>query len=285
MIPILLDGVVQGLQLALLAIGITMIYGLAGVLQLAQGQVAVIGGMTAALLMASGLHPILASLGGVVGSGLFSVALDLSLLRPAYRYSGEARLLLGLVLTLGLSFLIDGFLTLRYPYVALTLPVRPPSVAVGGFVVRTASILVSVLALAAFALLTAFLLKTWLGRAVRSIIQNEVGAALCGIDADRTRTFIVGVSGFLAGLAGIGQGLFSFLGPEMGQEFTVLALIVAVVGGVRSLAGTFAAGLLLGVVNAFSSYLVGTYLTSILLLGTALLTILIRPQGLLAYWP
>jgi len=283
-IPIFLDGVVQGLQLALLAVGITLIYGLGGVLQLAHGQVAVIAGIAAALLIAARIHPVLASIMGVMTAALFSVVMDRSLLRPAYRYHGEERLLLSLILTLGLSFLIDGFLTVRYPDVALTLRLGTPSVVVAGFTVRTASIAMSALALAAFASLAVFLGRTWLGRAVRSLMQNEVGAALCGIDADRTRTFVVGLSGLLAGLAGIAQGLFSSLGPEMGSEFTILALIVAVVGGVRSLTGTFTAGLLLGVVNAFASYLVGAYVTSILLLGVALVTILVRPQGLLAYW-
>jgi branched-subunit amino acid ABC-type transport system permease component len=282
MIPIFLDGVVQGLQLALLAVGITFIYGLGGILQLAHGQVAVIAGIAAALLIAAGMPPIFASMVGIMTATLFSVAMDRSLLRPAYRYYGEERLLLSLILTLGLSFLIDGFLTVRYPDVALTLRLGTPSVVVAGFTVRTASIAVSALALVAFASLAVFLVRTWLGRAVRSLMQSEVGAALCGIDADRTRTFVVGLSGFLAGLAGIAQGVFSSLGPEMGSEFTILALIVAVVGGVRSLTGTFSAGLLLGVVNAFASYFVGAYITSILLLGVALVTILVRPQGLLA---
>jgi len=157
-------------------------------------------------------------------------------------------------------------------------------VTVGTLTVRTASLAASGMALAAFALLAAFLRGTLHGKAVRSIIQNETGAHLCGIDVDRTRTLIVGVSGILAGLAGLAQGLFSTVGPEMGPEFTVLALIVAVVGGVRSLTGTFAAGLLLGMVNAVSSYYVGTYLTWILLLLAALVTLLVRPEGLLAYW-
>jgi len=281
---VVVDGLVQGLQLALLAVGITLVYGLGGVLNLAHGQVAVVGGMAAALLQAGGTHPALAAALGVLAAGLFGVALDRSLLRPAYRYRGEERLLLGLVLTLGLAFVVDGFLTFRYPDMALTLRLPVPSLSVAGVTVRTASIGVSVMALLAFGALTLFLRATLLGRAVRSIMQNEAGAALCGIDTDRTRTLVVGLSGILAGLAGVAQGLFSSLGPEAGPEFTILGLIVAVVGGVRSLTGTIAAGLLLGVVNAVAAYHVGTYVTWILLLAAALLTLLVRPQGLFAYW-
>jgi len=110
-----------------------------------------------------------------------------------------------------------------------------------------------------------------------------VGAELCGIYPARTRTLIVALSALMAGLAGVAQGLFSSLGTEMGVEFTILALIVAVVGGVRSINGTLAAGILLGIVNAFASYYIGAYLTLIILLGAAMLTILVRPSGLLAY--
>jgi branched-chain amino acid transport system permease protein len=140
------------------------------------------------------------------------------------------------------------------------------------------------MAIVAFLALTLFLRGTLLGKAIRSIIQNEVGAALCGIDPRRTRTVIFALGAVMAGLAGIAQGLFSSLGTEMGIEFTILGLIVAVLGGVRSINGTLAAGVLLGVVNAFASYYMGAYLTLIILLGAAMLTILVRPSGLLAQW-
>ncbi|MDQ7849529.1 MAG: branched-chain amino acid ABC transporter permease [Armatimonadota bacterium] len=283
-IAVLIDGMVQGLQLGLLGVGITLVYGLGGVLNLAHGQLAVTTGVAAALLIGAGLHPAPAAMLGVLGAGLLGVVMDRTLLRPAYRRRGEERLLLALILTLGFAFVVDGFLAYRYPSVALTLRLPAPAVVLAGVRIRTVSLAVAGLGLAAFVLLGLFLRSTLLGSAVRSIMQNETGAVLCGIDVDRARTIVVGLSALLAGLAGLAQGLFSHVGPEMGPEFTVLALIVAVVGGVRSLTGTFVAGLLLGLVNAFSSFYVGTYLTWILLLLAALLTLLVRPEGLLAYW-
>lgn len=284
MIAILIDGVVQGLQLSLLAVGITLIYGLGGVLNLAHGQFAVIGGIATALIMDRGLGGPAASVLGVLVAGAFGLVVDRSLLVPAYRYKGEERLLLGLLLTLGLSFVVDGYLNLQFPNIALTLPLPTPSVSVAGITIRTASVATSLIALLAFLLLTLFLRGTLVGKAIRSIIQNEVGAELCGIDPTRTRTMIVVLSAVMAGLAGIAQGLFSSLGTEMGIEFTILGLIVAVLGGVRSINGTLAAGVLLGIVNAFASYYVGAYLTLIILLGAAMVTILVRPSGLLAHW-
>ncbi|MBI2368671.1 MAG: branched-chain amino acid ABC transporter permease [Deltaproteobacteria bacterium] len=284
MVPILIDGIVYGLQLSLLAVGITLIYGLGGVLNLAHGQFAVVAGVAAALLMGNGMGAAPASFLGVAAAGIFGLLIDRSLLVPAYRYRGEERLLLGLVLTLGLSFVIDGYLNLSHPNVSLTIRLPMPSLTVLGITIRSAAVVTSLLAILAFGLLFLFLRGTLLGKAIRSIIQNEVGAELCGISPSRTRTLIVALSGLLAGLAGVAQGLFSSLGTEMGVEFTILALIVAVVGGVRSINGTFVAGILLGVVNALASYYMGAYVTLIILLGAAMLTILIRPSGLLAYW-
>lgn len=283
MLAILLDGIVQGLQLSLMAVGITLIFGLGGVLNLAHGQIAVVGGIATALLIGEGLHPVWACVLGVAASGVLGLAMDRTLLVPAYRLAGEERLLLGLLITLGLSFVVNGFLDVRYPTVALTLKLPTPSFSVGGITIRTASAVVAGIALATFALLFAFLRGTLLGKVVRSIMQNEVGAGLCGINPGRIRTLIVVLSAMMAGLAGIVQGLFSSLGTELGNEFTSFALIVAVIGGVRSVNGTLAAGVLLGIVNAYASYYVGAYLTLLILLATAAATILVRPQGLFAF--
>jgi branched-chain amino acid transport system permease protein len=282
MIATLLDGIVQGLQLSLLAVGITLIYGLGGVLNLAHGQFAVFGGVAAALLVSAGLHPLASAAGGVVSAGVLGVLVDRTLLVPAYRYRGEDRLLLGLILTLGLSFVIDGGLNYKFPEFSLTFRLPIQMVDIGGIPMRTASLAASLIAIVVFAGLAAFLRLTLTGKAIRSIIENEVGAELCGIDPGRTRTLIVCLAAMMAGIAGIAQGLFSTLGTEMGPEFTTLGLLVAVVGGVRSVNGTLAAGVLLGIVNAFASHYVGAYMAYIILLSAAVATILVRPAGLLA---
>lgn len=282
MIAILIDGAVQGLQLALMAVGITLIFGLGGVLNLAQGQFAVVGGIVAALCINAGVHPVVACVLGILGAGVLGLVVDRTLLIPAYRSAGEERLLLGLLITLGLSFVLNGFLDYEYSDISLTLTLAKPSFDVAGITIRTASVAVAAISILAFGLLFVFLKTSLLGKVIRSIIQNEMGAELCGINPGRIRTLIVVLSAMLAGLGGVAQGLFSSLGTEMGNGLTDYALIVAVVGGVRSINGTLAAGVLLGIVNAFASYYVGAYLTLIILLGTAVFTILLRPAGLFA---
>jgi branched-chain amino acid transport system permease protein len=136
-------------------------------------------------------------------------------------------------------------------------------------------------ALIAAGLLVAFFRYSVTGKAVRSVIQNEEGARLVGVNPAAVRTLIFGLSGVLAGLVAVTRSMTSPIGVTAGISFTILALIVAVVGGLGSVAGSFLAGMILGVVNTISSFYIGTYITTIVLLTAAALTILIRPSGLL----
>lgn len=284
MISLFIDGIICGLQLSLLAVGLTLIFGLGGVLNLAHGQLAVIAGISAAGLIGAGVNVPLAALLGVLIAGASGLVLDRSLMLMAYRYKGEARLLLGLVLTLGVSLAIEGYFNYSFPLVALSISLPILNVTLFGVVVRTTAIVAALIAILTLLSLFLFLKGTSLGKAVRSIVQNEVGAELCGIDQASVRTLIFILGSLMAGLAGIAQGLTASLDVRMGMEFTIFALIVATVGGVRSINGTLAAGILLGIVNVFASFYVGTYLTFIILLTTAGLTILLRPRGLLGDW-
>jgi branched-chain amino acid transport system permease protein len=95
------------------------------------------------------------------------------------------------------------------------------------------------------------------------------------------RTVIFALSGALAGLVAVTRSMTAPLTVTDGFDLTIFALIVAVVGGLGSVAGAFLAGVLLGIVDTVSAYYVGQYITSIVLLGAAALTILARPRGLL----
>lgn len=276
-----LDGIVLGLQFGILAVGLTLVYGLGGVLNLAYGQMLVVVALVASLAMKSGM-PAAAAVGiGLLAGAIFGLLLDVTLLQPVYRRRGEARVLLSLLLTLGVAFLVDGLIFWRYPSEALSLHIGGEAVEIVGVQMRAGSLLASGISLAAFASLFAFFRSTTLGRAVRSIIQDEEGARLVGIDPARMRTLILVLSGVLAGLVAVTRSMTSPVSVTEGVGFTIFALIVTVVGGLGSVAGAFLAGVLLGIVNTVSTLYIGTYLTYIILLGAAALTILIRPSGLL----
>lgn len=278
---VILDGIVLGLAFGLLGVGMTLVYGLAGVLNLAYGQIVVLGAIVTSLSMDDGVPTALAAALGVLAAIAVALLLDVTLMRPVYRQQGEDRILMGLLLTLGAAFVIGGLLSWRYPAGALYINITGDPVSILGVPMPRGSIWASVIALVVGAALVLFLGATTFGRGVRSVIQDEIGARLVGINPSSVRTVIFALSGALAGIVAITYSMSGPLTVNAGFELTTFALIVTVVGGLGSVAGAFLAGVLLGVVNTLSAHYVGQYYTSVILLGAAALTILMRPRGLL----
>lgn len=281
MTAIILDGIVLGLQFGVLAVGLTLVYGLGGVLNLAYGQMAVVAAIVVSLSMDAGLPAAPAVSIGLLAGGGFGLLLDTTLLRPVYRLRGEAKVLLSLVLTLGVAFVVDGLLLWRLPLEALTLHIGGGVVEILGVPMRRGSLWASGISVAVFVALFFFFRGTMLGRAVRSVIQDEEGARLVGIDPGRMRTLILVSSGVLAALVAVTRSMTTPVTVTAGISLTIFALIVTVVGGLGSVAGAFLAGLILGIISTVSSFYIGTFLTLIILLSAAALTILMRPSGLL----
>lgn len=278
---VIFDGIVLGLGWGLLGVGLTLVYGLAGVLNLAYGELAVLGAIVVSHLMSGGVPTAVAAVAGVAAAAGAAIALDLTLMRPVYRQSGEHRTLLGLLLTLGVAFMLEGVMTWRDPLGALSIYVSSQPIRILGVDEGAGSIWGSVIALGIGAILVGFFGATTFGRGVRSVIQDEVGARLVGISPSFVRTVIFALSGALAGLVAVTSSMTAPLSVNDGFSLTIFALIVTVVGGLGSVAGAFLAGVLLGVVDTISAFYIGQYITSIVLLGAAGLTILVRPRGLL----
>ena len=277
----ILDGIVLGLQFGLLATGLTLVYGLGGVLNLAYGQMAVTSAMMVAFAMDAGI-PALPAVGiGLLAGGLLGLFLDQTILRPVYRLHDEPRVLLSLLLTLGVSFIVDGFLIWRYPLKALTLHIGGGAVEILGVPMRRGSLVASAITLITFVALFLFFQRTTLGRAVRSVIEDEEGARLVGIYPDRMLRLILVLSGVLAALVAITRSMVTPVNTTSGLSITVFALIVTVVGGLGNVAGALLAGIILGIVSVVAADLIGSYISLIILLGAAAVTILIRPAGLL----
>lgn len=276
-----LDGIVLGLQYGLLGVGLTLIYGLAGVLNLAHGQVAVLSAVSVSLLMDDGMSAVPAILLGLGVGAVTLLVVDQTIMRAVYAASGETRILLGLLLMLGVSFVIDGFLTWKYPIERLGLRIGGDPISVLGVKLSTGSLLASGITIAVGCVLVVFFLFTAFGRAVRSVIQDEQGARLCGVNPALVKTFVFGLSGALAALVAVTRSMTGPIGADNTITLTTLALIVAVVGGLRSVPGAFLAGVLLGVVDRLSSFYIGSYITTIVLLACAALTIVARPSGIL----
>jgi branched-chain amino acid transport system permease protein len=276
-----LDGIVLGLQFGLLAAGLTLVYGLGGALNLAYGQMAVISAMVVLFAMDAGMSVFPAVALGLLTGAALGLLFDLTIFRPVYRRQGEARVLLSLLLTLGVAFVVDGFLTWRYPFRGLSLNIGGGAVDILGVPMRRGSLVASAITIVAFALLFVFFRATTLGRAVRSVIEDEQGARLVGVDPSRMLRLILILSGFLAAIVAVTRAMVTPVTVTAGFEITVFALIVTVVGGLGSFSGALLAGVILGIINSIAAAQIGTFLSLIILLGAAGLAILIRPSGLL----
>lgn len=277
----ILDGIVLGLQFGLLAAGLTLVYGLGGVLLLSYGQIAVVSAMAVLFSMDAGIPALPAAGIGIVAGGLGGLLHDLTILRPVYKLRGESRVLLSLLLTLGVAFIIDGFLNWRIPLEGLTMRIGSGPVRILGVPMRAGSLVASGITVVAFGGLLAFFRWTTLGRAVRSVIEDEEGARLVGIDPSRILRLILVLSGVIAALVAITRSMVLPVDVQAGFSITVFALIVTVVGGLGSVTGAFLAGIILGIVNSIAAAEIGTFLSLVILLLAAGLTILIRPSGLL----
>ncbi len=281
MLAILLDGLAFGLQLSMLAVGLTLIYGLGGVLNLAHGQFATAGAIVGSLVIANGYGLVAGLVSILVFTGVLALVADLTIMRPVYKLTGERRVLLSLLVTLGLGFAIDGWLFANYAADSLNLSVPGPVINILGVGMRRNAVAAAVIAIASLAALILFLRYTRLGKAVRSIIQDEEGARLVGVNPTMVRTLVFIVSGMLAGLFAIAEGFNSSVGPDRARLFTILALIVTVVGGLGSVSGALVAGLVLGVIFVSSQFFLGGFVTFVILLLTAITIILVKPSGIL----
>jgi branched-chain amino acid transport system permease protein len=275
---LLIDGLSIGLLYAMLGLGITLVFGLGGVLNLALGVFSII-----ALLLTfelTGTIPLVgAAAVAVVGTAAVGLVLERSLLQLVYRSEGDDRLLLGIFTTLGLSILLQGILSLRYSGL-YSIPIELPSIRVFGAFIRGGSLVIIALSLLILGIMYLFFSRTYTGMATRTIMQDEVGAVYCGIDTGRMRTFVFVLSIGIAGIAGVLYGITFEAGVSGAFNLTITAVIVSIVGGVTSIPGVVAAGVILGVLTTFTSAFLGSYISTIALFGAAIIVLLVKPEGI-----
>lgn len=275
-IELIFDSVARGSLFALLGAAITLVFGLGNILNIAIGVFAVVAVIAALESMTVIPNAAVASLAGIAFVGAIGFAVDRTLLEVVYREEGEERILLGIFVTIGLLLFIEGILFAEFP-LSYSVPHSIPTVTVGDVTILGSRIAQISIAAVVLIGLFVFLRKTYLGKATRTVFQDETGAALCGINIRQIRTLIFVVSVMLAGLAGILQSLEAAVSAANAFELTSFAIIVSIVGGVRNIQGTIAAGLLLGFVITLGNFFIGSYVSKMILFGAAVVVLVLRP--------
>ena len=274
----------MGLIYALVAVGLSLIFGLMDVVNFAHGEMLMLAMYaTLGLVLVTALDPIL--LMPAVAAILFVVG--------ALAYLGVVRLALrtqvnrGMVqifATFGLAILIRGvtqyFLTPDYRNV--------PNIWLGGKTVSIAGIYLplpqlagAVVSLAAFGGLWLLITRTDFGKALEATREDSGAVALVGIDRDRVFMLGWGLGAALVGLAGAILAIFYYIHPNVGATFALIAYVTVALGGFGSVFGALVAGVMVGLVEAMTTFVLPPSMKSLGIYALYLLVVFVRPRGLL----
>jgi urea transport system permease protein len=283
-IETLFFGLSLGSVLVLAAIGLAITFGVMGVINMAHGELMMIGAYTAyvvQLLMPNHLAAsILISIpAAFVVSGLVGIAIERGVVKHLY-----GRPLETLLATFGISLILQQ--TVRSIFSPLNRSVATPEFMSGQWVINDAlsltwnRIYIVLFTLVVFAALQLILRRTSLGLTVRAVSQNRAMARSMGINSDRVDAITFGLGSGIAGVAGVALSQLTNVGPNLGQSYIIDSFMVVVFGGVGNLWGTLIGGMTLGVAGKLLEPAVGAVMAKIAMLVFIILFIQRRKQGL-----
>ncbi len=274
---ILIYGAVTSAIYAMLAVGFTLIFGVARVLNLAHGSFYALGAYGAYVLTSIvGLPLWLAAILSVIGVAVFGVLVEKILIRPL-RYSQ-----LGvLMITLAIALVVEQTLFLTFGSEYRNVPAFVDAkINIGGVDVAGQRLLTLVVAGVSIAMLYLFIQRTRLGSAILAISQDADAAKYMGIPSDRIFSLVMAMSAALAALAGILAGPFLSVQPSMHLLPIVKAFAIVVVGGLGSIPGSILAAFMLGYAETIVAYEISTSWTEIVSVLATLLMLVFRPAGI-----
>lgn len=277
-------GLSLGSVLLLIAIGLAITFGVMGVINMAHGELMMIGAYTTYLVQAAMPNYIDYSLLVAVPSafiiaGLFGIAIERGVIRHLY-----GRPLETLLATFGISLILQQLV--RTTISAQNVIVSNPAWMSGSWQINPAlsitynRLFIFIFALLVFVGLLLILKKTALGLHVRAVSQNRTMARAMGIKTDWVDALTFGLGAGVAGIAGVALSQLTNVGPNMGQSYIIDSFMVVVFGGVGNLWGTLVGALSLGVANKFIEPWAGTVLAKIIILVFIIMFIQKRPRGL-----
>lgn len=243
-------GLVMGIIYALMALGLTLIFSILGVINFAHGEFYMLGGYLSYFLLSffTGMNPFIAVLvAGALGI-VAGLVFEYLFLRPMHQGRIERPAEYAILITFGLSFFLQNLaLSVFGPY-----PHRPPSFFSGAIdlgLVRIGAdrFAASIFALLLLALLLLLITRTWIGKALQAVSQNKDAAAIVGINPLRMNTLAFGLGVGLAAVAGaLLAPSFSVI-PDVGAVPSIRSYVIIVLGGMGSIPGSILGGLLIGV--------------------------------------
>ena len=277
-------GLSLGSVLVLIAIGLAITFGVMGVINMAHGELMMLGAYTTYLVQVAMPQHLDASIfvaipAAFVVAGAVGVLIERTIIRFLY-----GRPLETLLATFGLSLVLQQLV--RSMFSALNRSVATPSWMSGTLQINEAlgitynRLYIVIFTLIVFGLLSMVLKRTRLGLDIRAVSQNRAMARAMGVRSDRVDAMTFGLGAGIAGVAGVALSQLTNVGPNLGQAYIIDSFMVVVFGGVGNLWGTLIGGMSLGIVNKLLEPYSGAVLAKIFVLVALILFIQRRPRGL-----
>jgi branched-chain amino acid transport system permease protein len=274
---VIISGVLLGAVYALLAVGLNLIFGVMRIINVAHGDLMMLGSyITFWLFSLWGVNPLVSLLVVLPAMFLFGVAIQRTLVD---RVVGQP-LLISLLLTFGLSSFLVGVALNLWTANYRSVPAFTGSLEIAGLALSAPRVVAFVVALAITVAVYFFLSAARLGKAIRATSQNAEVALVCGIDVASIRLLAFGMGTAMAAAAGSLLAVIYTVYPEMGRTFLMKAFAIIVLGGLGSFGGAFVGALALGVAEALAAYAWNTQIAEAVAYALFIGVLLVRPSGL-----
>ena len=279
----LINGISLGSVYAIIALGYTMVYGIAKMLNFAHGDIIMVGGFTVFTIVSTmGGSPVV----GILAAVVFCTALGVTIEKVAYRPLRGASPLAVLITAIGVSYLLQNIALLVFGSNArqFTSVVTVPALKLadgqlsisGVTLVTIASCIVIMVAL------TTFINKTKIGQAMLAVSEDKGAATLMGINVNGTIAITFAIGSALAAIAGVLLcSAYPSLSPYTGSMPGIKAFVAAVFGGIGSIPGAMIGGILLGIIENLAKAYISSQLSDAIVFSVLIIVLLVRPTGIL----
>lgn len=276
---LLAAGVLLGGVYALISIGLTLIFGVMRVVNFAHGEFLMVGMyLTYYLVTALHVNPYLALVVVAPALYLFGLVVEVAIVKPTIGRSDVVQVFA----TVGLSIVLQSGALMAFSanVMGLNLPVTNALLHAGPLTMGVPQVLAFVAAMLVAAALFVFLRRTDIGRAIRATAQDRSAAALMGINVAAIYRLTFGLGSAMTGLAGALLMPIYSVSPTVGEQFVLIAFVVVVLGGMGSVTGALVGGLLIGIVETFSGFVIDPQWKQAVYFLIFLVVLVFRPAGL-----
>ena len=278
----LINGISLGSVYAIIALGYTMVYGIAKMLNFAHGDVIMIGSFVVFITTsATGMNPLLAVLLSVVICTILGIVIE----RLAYKPLRGASPLAVLITAIGVSYFLQNIALLLFGAntKSFTSVVKVPALNLAGgkLIISGETIVTIVTCLVIMIILTMFM-KTKPGQAMLAVSEDKGAAQLMGVNVNKTISLTFAIGSGLAAIAGVLLcSAYPSLTPYTGSMPGIKAFVAAVFGGIGSIPGALLGGVILGVIEILSKAYISSQLSDAIVFGVLIIVLLVKPTGIL----